>query len=194
MSDDLLRLEADPTLPESTGWRPRDIRGVSWALATAGGFRRLINENLECAADEVARIEARTAALNERLEKAERYLLAVVEEFARHNRDGLLVGRGKTRKLPTGSISFRKRGGRLVVEDKEAVIKWARSLPPGTPQVVRVETVVTPDVEAIRKYAATAREGGLLIPPGMRWEEEPEAVLVKATGSELLEGESNGND
>lgn len=188
MSDDLLRLEEDPTLPESTGWRPKDIRDVDWALERVAALERLIQENEEAAAEAHKRINLRTLTLNDRLSRGVRWFRAVVEEFARNNREGLLVGKKKTRDLPNGSISFRKQGGRLVVEDAKALAEWALSEEFETEGVklTRTKVEVAPDVEAIRKYAATAREGGLLIPPGMKWEDETETVLVKATGSELL--------
>lgn len=192
MSDDLLRLEEDPTLPESSGWRPKTLADVDWALARIAELERLIRENDELRHEAHARIEARTEVANAKLLKGLDYFRSQVVGFAVFNKDGLLVGKTKTRHLPNGSISFRKRGGKLVVEDATALAEWAMGEEAETGIVLtRQKLEVTPDLAAVRDYAATAREGGLLIPPGCRWEDETEAVVVKATGSEILEAEGD---
>lgn len=186
MSDDLLRLEEDPTLPESTGWRPTKPADADWALGRASELERLIAESEEMAAAAHQRIDERLAKTTAPLAKGALYLRACVEAWARENRAGLLVGKSKTRRLMNGSIAFRKNGGGLRVKDKAALLEWAKAQPAGL-GLVRRKVEESPDVDAIKAHAMK-NETARLIPPGMEWVEESETVQVVATGSELIEG------
>lgn len=160
------------------GWRVTDLLSLDWALEQVAGLERQTAENKEMADRARIRIAAWEATQNEQLARRAAFFKSRVEEFARDNRPGLLVGKKKSRSFPHGVVQFRSKGGGLVVVDKDAALEWARSQP------VELGLVRIKEELAVKEFRAHCEPNGV-VPPGCEWADETETVVVTAAGDAL---------
>jgi phage host-nuclease inhibitor protein Gam len=156
---------------EKGAWAPQTIRDVEWALEMAGESEAEVAEIDGQLADLVARATARAEALKSRAMNRVTFFKGRVAEFAVANRADLLVGKAKSRNFLSGKVGFRKRGGKLRVDDKEALTAW---LAGQDPSLFRV--TLAPEMKALQEQFA--RDG--IIPPGCTFENERDEVYVEA--------------
>lgn len=162
----------DDERPEVQGrWAIENLDAADWALRRLADLQREKAENEAIARRRIEEIQMRLATLNKRAERGIAYFEAKLTEWAKANRAELIPGKKKTRDLPSGSISFRKKGGGLVVVDEAALLKWAeeQGLEKG---LVRIK--VEPALSEIKKQLGEGE-----VPPGMDVEPEREEVVVK---------------
>jgi len=167
--------EQDPTVRGD--WAIQNTGSADWALERVG----------ECEG-EADSIEAQYAAAVERLSKRKAELLAraargasyfrmKLEEWAGPNRASLLKGKGKSVAMLHGTIGWRKKGGNLRVEDKDALAAWLITQPVESGLYrVRVE----PEMRALQKWCAESGE----IPSGCEFVPEFDEFYVKAEAPE----------
>lgn len=153
-------------------WKPRTIRDVEWALECIGESEAEVAAVEAQLADVIARAKVRAAHIREAANRRANFFRTVVQDFANQNRADLLVGKKKSRDFIAGRIGWRKHGGRLRVEDKDALGEWLEGQ---DASLYRVE--VKPEMSALQAHARDTGE----IPPGCVWEEEHDELYVEAT-------------
>lgn len=170
--------ELDTGVPVTDAWHIQDIPTADWALGRVCDLEREIAENEAVADLAISRIHLRTQALNARAQRGVEFFKGRIAAFAESHREALLGGgKKKTRSLLHGSISWRKSGGGLQVQDKEALLDWAR-LQPAELGFVRIKEEAAVD-EVKKAFKATGE-----VPPGCDVAPEGEEVIVKAELSE----------
>jgi phage host-nuclease inhibitor protein Gam len=157
---------------EHGAWAPQTIRDVEWALECIAESEAEVAEIDGQLADLVARATARAEALKARAMNRVTFFKGRVAEFAVANRADLLVGKAKSRNFLSGKVGFRKRGGKLRVDDKEALAAW---LAGQDPSMFRIR--LEPEMAVLQKQFQT--DG--VIPPGCTFESERDEVYVEAS-------------
>jgi phage host-nuclease inhibitor protein Gam len=167
---------------ESEAWHikgPYDRIFAMEVLAKAA-FEKARNKSLYDAAK--ARLDAWLTSREEAIDSGVAYVKAEMERDATIHRAELVKGRSKTIDLPNGTISWRKKGGRLVVTDPEALAKWCVEEGPDK-GLYRVKTEAD-----LTKVQALFKATGVL-PPGTEYEPEVESITIKPS-MPLLPGET----
>jgi phage host-nuclease inhibitor protein Gam len=120
-----------------------------------------------------ARIDKRAAELTARAERGAAFFRYRLAEYAHAQRAFLLGGgKKKSRELVGGTLGWRSRSGRLVVEDEAALNAWLERQPVESGlYTVRVKAVMA----ALNAYFAGTNE----IPPGCIWDPGGETFYVK---------------
>lgn len=161
-------------------WRISDLATADWALSRVGDLQREIDENEALAEAARDRITLKTQILNERVHRGVEFFKRHLEAFAQSHRELLLGGgKKKSRSMLHGSLGFRKAGGGLEVQDREALLDWAR-LQPIESGVLRITE--EPNLVEIKREFKRMGE----LPPGTDLAPETEEVVIKA--------ESGGSD
>lgn len=140
-----------------------------WAVATEGDAIWAVDRLLTARQrrDRIAeQCRAVLAAAERDVERAEAFFLPLLEDWARRNPPRT----GRTIRLPTGSLSFRRVPGGPRVVDDAAALAWARA---ALPDAVRV--VASVDRTAIKAYAAATGE----LPPGVELKPDDESFHVR---------------
>jgi phage host-nuclease inhibitor protein Gam len=156
---------------ERGAWTPQTIRDVEWALECIAESEAEVAEIDGQLADLIARATAKRDILAGRAQRRIDYMKGRVAEFAVANRADLLVGKAKSRNFLSGKVGFRKRGGKLRVDDKEALAAW---LSTQDPSMFRIR--LEPEMAVLQKQFQT--DG--VIPPGCTFESERDEVYVEA--------------
>lgn len=154
-------------------WRCNDRGTADWIMRRLAALRA-----------EAAAIEAQKAAAIERVEKRAADLLSRIERgigfFTYHLADycqrekATLLGGGKKKsaEMLHGRIGWRKKGGKLRVTDKAALVAWLEHQPPED-GLYRLK--VEPDMAAIQARFRAAGE----IPPGCEYELEEDVFYTE---------------
>ena len=169
--DELLALLESSVTPV-TPWTPAGDRDVEWALeciAESEAESASIDQQL---ADLVERATARANALKVKAERRADFFRGRVTDYAEANKAGLLTGKKRSREYLSGKIGWRKRGGKLVVADRQALADWLMTQDPALYRM-RLE----PEMKALQELART--QG--VIPPGCDWEPERDELHVEAS-------------
>lgn len=112
----------------------RALEDADYVLEQIADLRRTVVENERVERANIERIAARTEMLNEPLRKRIDYLEGALRAWAEANRDTLLTGKSKSRKLHHGTLGWRKTGGGLRVVDESLALGWVRA---NLPEAVR---------------------------------------------------------
>ena len=148
-------LDAEPEVPEA--FRVQDEDSANWVV-------RKINE----ARGRAERVKAWAKKEQERAAKEEDFFLRrfgpELEAWTRSQ----LTGKKKSIPLPGGTVGFRKKAERLIVDDDRAIVAWAKQAHPEL-----VVTVVKESVPAVDLNALLKRTGE--VPPDAAAHIEPEA-------------------
>lgn len=164
--------EAIEAAEEAAPWRITDLESFAWAmepLAKAEVERANVERLYEAA---LKRLDAWRDQRLDAIAQGTAYLTAEVTRYATENRKALVKGKSKTIDLPTGEISWRKVGGKLVVTDKEALAAWCVEQGPEA-GLYRVKT--EPDLRALAAHLKRTGE----IPPGADYAPETETIAIK---------------
>lgn len=158
--------------PATEPWRITDDKSLVWAfepLASAEEERKRDQALYDAAK---SRLDAWLAARLDSIDAGTSYLRAEIARYCTENRDRLVHGKTKQVSLPTGTVQWRKTGGRLLVTDKEALAQWCVEEGPDKGLYrVRTEAELT-KVQAL--FKATG-----VIPPGCEVDPEVESITVK---------------
>lgn len=197
MSEDneALRLAAEPApeAPEeyfdeeldspTSAWRIADLGQADWALKRLAALEKEAADNERIAELRIAEIRARTAKLNATALRGADFFRGQLAAYAMSHRTELLGGgKKKTRKLPSGEIAFRSKGGGLSIIDRDALLSWARQQPVES-GLLRIKE--EPALDEIKRHFKASGE----VPDGMQLEEEREEVVVKAVSMGGSDGE-----
>lgn len=158
------------------GWEVRDLSSLDWALSRIADLEAERAENEQLKQEAIARIEAKAEKLNRSVDHGLAFFRSRVAVYAHTHRAELLKGgKKKSRKLPHGTIQFKKVGGGYEVTDAEALLAWARQQP-AEAEVLRIRE--EPALAAIKKHVESTGE----VPPGL--EERPESEEIRITAEE----------
>lgn len=164
--------EEDPEVRSDKPWTIQNVPSLEWALKRTAN---LYNEkdSLEAAADEAhKRIESRKALLLDRIQRGIAYFEGQIGSYAAENREALLGGSNKkSRSFLFGIIGWRKRAGRLVVVDAEALKAWLTAQPNEVLYRVKIE----PEMKALQENFAKTGE----VPPGTEYVVEQEKLYIE---------------
>lgn len=180
--------ESDET-PTGDGWkdgRIANLSGLDWALKKMGEKERLMSENRALVAKEVERLRRWEADENAALERSRSNLEAHVRVYAEANRETL----GKTRRLPHGVVSWKKRERGAYRLDpnmtdhaaRKAVLTWALAVEKEHPHLAGKLTTPKPalDLEKAKDFLAHMASGGKrpTDPPGLEWVPPGETLSI----------------
>ena len=178
--EDLEALEgAGLPRPERRPWQPASLTDVDWLLETMGEIdaETAVNQRIADAATQ--RILDRLDKANGTLKRQRDYLESLARHYSAEHRTEIIRGKGKTKKLPNGDLSWRKTGGRLALNlDGEGkttaavaeLLAWAKAQ--NLPALVRVKE--EPAIAEIQKHCAGTKDKPQVVPPGTHYEEPDE--------------------
>ena len=159
-------------------WMVEGPDSADWALAKLAAAREEIAEIERQAEAARAMIEARRLKVIERIGREAAFFESAILTYAQAHRGEIVDGKRKSRDYLHGRISFRSKAGRLVVEDKAALVTWLES------QAVELglsRVVLEPDKKAIDAWFDA---GGREAPPGTRYENPAESISIEALAPE----------
>lgn len=159
------------------------VTGLGWVIENDGSADFALRRMSEGAAEvesihaqaeaAVAHIRKREAELVEKAQRVVRFMDFKLTEYARANRSKLLRGTKKSKDYIHGRIAYRKKGGRLVVKDREALLAWLATQPV---EAGLYRMRLEPEMRALQEQFKTAGE----IFPGCEFEPEYEDVVIEA--------------
>jgi phage host-nuclease inhibitor protein Gam len=172
----------DPAVKGS--WEITTATSADWALARAAECQAEADAIDAQYAAAVARLAKRRDELKARAERGSRYFEFKLAVWAEKNRGSLLKGKSKSAHLLHGTIGWRKKGGRLVVTDKDALVAWLATQPI---EAGLYRMKLEPEMSEIQSLCRNLGE----VPPGTTFDverdefyvkpEAPEAALMKGT-------------
>jgi phage host-nuclease inhibitor protein Gam len=163
------------------------VRGP-WAIDSLGSADWSLSRLAECEAEAaeidrqaeaaIAKIRKRADELKAKAARGAAFFSYKLLAFAETHRATLLgSSKKKSRDFIHGRIAFRKKGGRLVVKDKDALLAWLATQPV---EAGLYRMKLEPEMRAIQEQFKTAGE----IPPGCDFEPEFEDVVIEANAPE----------
>lgn len=173
------------------GWRVDSVSSLDWALARKAALEAEMETNEALVSEAIDRLQARLNELNDQAMRGVRFFDQRINEYAQANKEELLGGgKKKSRKLPHGTVGWRKSPGGLEVVDEAALLAWAQAQPVEL-ALTRVEE--KPNLKVIKAYAEDhSTEEAAFIPPGTKVKEEVEKFYIEAEPVGLLKGGNNG--
>ena len=161
----------DLDLEIKQGWTIQKVPDLEWALMRLANLESQIAEINAAEEEAHRRIAARATGLKDRIRRGIVFFSAHVQEFASRSRDALLGGSNKkSRTFLYGTVGWRKRPGKVVVQDREALVKWLQQQP--DTDLFRI--TIEPEMKALQELCKRTGE----IPPGCTYEEEHEQFYV----------------
>lgn len=162
--------ETDPTVRGP--WEIENLGSLQWALERMGDLMAEVEENEALKLQAVARLESRVGQLNARARAGLVFFQARILSYMARARPELLKGgKKKSRALPSGTIGWRTKGGRLTVRDEVTALAWAKDQPVEA-DFVRVK------FELNRKALQDLFKATGEIPPGCDVEPEEDVPYV----------------
>lgn len=164
----VLDFDADQALEVPEGFEVRDEDSANWVVRKICEARAYMEKVREFADRELARAS-----------KDEEFFLSRFGPGLEKYASASLKGKKRSVALPAGTLGFRKQPARLVVENDEQALKWAKAYLPAA-------VVVVPATEKLSKSAlneavsaAMKQPDGAQIPDGARWQDERDSFFVK---------------
>jgi phage host-nuclease inhibitor protein Gam len=152
-------------------WHPTDEREANRALGYVAESEAAVLSAKAQLDDLIATLTARfDAVVAPHIRRAEFYRRGL-EQYAEENKRTLLIGKAKSRQFIAGRIAWRRKPGRLVVTDKEALQAW---LSTQDPSLFRV--ALSPEMKALQEKFN--RDG--VIPPGTEFQPERDELSIEA--------------
>ena len=178
MTDDLEYFDDAPQ-PYHAGWAIENVSTLEWAMGKKAKLEANL-EDLEHAAQQARdRVSQRFNQLATKIHAAMSFFDSHIEKYANANREMLLgAGKAKSRQFLHGVIGWRKRGGRLVVVDAEALKTWL--VEHGDETLYRVK--IEPEMKNLQdQFSKTG-----VIPPGCEYVADQEKFYVEAVDPERM--------
>lgn len=164
-------------------WTPLNLQDLDWCLRRIAELEAEIAENNAVAAARIAEVKARTEKLNATAQRGVEFFENCARTFAEQNRELLLKGgKKKSRALPSGTVGWRKSGGRARKADEAALLEWARQQPV---EKGFVRIAEEPAWDVIKTHVELTGEDV----PGVEFEPEGEELQIKPSKA----GTDNGN-
>jgi hypothetical protein len=150
---------------EHEGFVVETLAHADWILEVLGGSEERKLQNKELAAEARRRVDRWLEEVNGQEDRDTSYLRALLEQFMAKSRE-LILGKKsekKSRVLPHGTLGWRSAPQKLVYENEEAALAWAREqgIEAG---LYRMVCLIEKD--AVKAYATKNK----IVPPGARWE------------------------
>jgi phage host-nuclease inhibitor protein Gam len=178
--------ELPPDLATYEDAQDPDVKGP-WQIETTGSADWALSRLAECEAeaDEIDRqvaaavekLKARGEDLKARAARGASFFRYKLLVYAETHRASLLTGKKKSRDFLHGRIGWRKKGGRLAVEDKAALEAWLLAQPIER-GLYRMK--VEPEMKALQALCSETGE----VPPGCGFVPEYEDIVIEASGPE----------
>lgn len=171
-----------------------EVRGGGWEIQTQTSADWALQRVAECQAEAgqveaqyeaaVRRLRAKADQLVARATRGANYFSFKLQVWAEHNKATLLKGKAKSVSLLHGKVGWRKKGGNLRVDDKDALVAWL-SAQPIESGLYRIK--VEPEMKAIQDLCRTTGE----VPPGTTCVPEYDDIYVKPEAPEtgIVKGE-----
>ena len=131
--------------------------------------------------DAKRRLDAKRDQLLDKVQRGIAFFESRITRYAEENRDALLGGGAKKSvALLNGVVGWRRRTGRVVVEDEKALVEWLQAQPNTDLYRVKVE----PQMVAIQDLYKRTKQ----IPPGCVYQEEYEKLYIEPAnvGTDLM--------
>jgi len=150
---------------------------ADWTLQRAGECEAEIATVEDHYQAALKRLNERRAELIDRAQRGVNYFQYKLLQWATKERPWLLKGKAKSVQLMHGTFGWRKSGGRLKVEDKDALAAWLSEQPIES-GLYRVK--IEPEMRALQEHCRKSGE----VPPGCTFEPEYDQFYVKAEAPE----------
>lgn len=185
MSEEIAAYEDEHDPAVRGAWQIDSLGSADWALARLAECEAEAAEIDRQAAATIERVRKRAEELKAKAARGAAFFSYKLLAFAETHRATLLgTSKRKSREFIHGRLQFRKKGGRLVVKDKDALCEWL-ALQPVEAGLYRMK--LEPEMRAIQDAFKARGE----IPPGCDYEPEFEDIEIKASAPEtaLAKGE-----
>jgi phage host-nuclease inhibitor protein Gam len=178
MSEEIAAYEDEHDPAVRGAWQIDSLGSADWALARLAECEAEAAEIDRQAAATIERVRRRAEELKTKAARGAAFFSYKLMAFAETHRATLLgSGKKKSREFLHGKIGWRKKGGKLVVRDREALCEWL-ALQPVEAGLYRMK--LEPEMRAIQERFKAAGE----IPPGCDFEPEYEDIEIKASAPE----------
>ncbi len=152
------------------------LEKADWVLEVLACSEQRKEQNEALAKEARRRVDEWLATVNAKEEEQTAYLRSSLHAFLARARE-LILGRKTTRKsrdLPHGTIGYRSTVRKLVYDDENTALEWARAqgLDAG---LARVQWALDKDI--VKRHC----EARGMAPPGAHWEGGEEEFVVKPT-------------
>ena len=181
MSEELDFSSADPELEGiiHEGWKIENVSSLEWALGRVAQLKERYTAIEDAATEARNRVAARAEQLVGKVNRGIAYFTAHIEKYATEHRDEILGGgKAKSREFIHGTVGWRKRSGRLVVVDDQALRGWLVEQGDDTLYRVKIE----PEMQLLQ---ARFRSDGV-IPPGCEFVADTEKFYMEPFDPERM--------
>jgi phage host-nuclease inhibitor protein Gam len=167
--------EFDELSPTGQRWQVTTKQDLEFALQRLGELKAQVQHLETAEALAISQVQSRAHALISKVNKGIDYFEKQIAAYAEENRQTLLgTGKRKTWSGLHGSVSWRKKGGRLRVVDEKAAMEWASRW---TPSNFIKETVVRKlDAASVEAHFFSTGE----VPPGCEYVAERDELSISA--------------
>ena len=180
LQEDIL-YEDDEDISVRTGWAIQNTQSLEWALSRDGSLKAEKDRIMAAYEDAKRRLEARRDQLLDKIQRGIAFFESRITRYAEDNRDALLGGGAKKSvALLNGVVGWRRRTGRVVVEDEKALVEWLQAQPNTDLFRVKIEAKMA----AIQEWYKRTKQ----IPPGCVYQEEYEKLYIEPAnvGTDLM--------
>jgi hypothetical protein len=162
--------------------RIQNFLGLDWAGEKLAEYERAMLENMAALAAAIKRLEDRVGKIQGPLMKKIAFWNAAIETYAKEHRADLLVGRNKTRALPSGVVlkwrtqkaGYRWDQSKTPAENKAALLAWLDGRGLGVAPWAAL--VREPNIAAVKDYLW--RNAQDAAPPGLEYISAAETLTV----------------
>jgi len=162
---------------EEGSWEITNQTSADWGMQRLAECLAEVDEIGRQYQAAVDRLIKRRDELVARAERGIGYFRFKLEQWAEHNRSALLKGKAKSVQMLHGCLGWRKSGGRLKVEDKDALAAWLSGQPI---ELGLFRMKIEPEMRALQDYCRQAN----VVPPGCVLEPERDDFYVRAEAPE----------
>lgn len=158
------------------GWSISDLGELDWALSRVADLEQEKSENAAIVQQAIDRLKVRLERLNAQADRGLTFFQSRIQAYAEAHRAELLKGgKAKSRKLPHGTVAWKKVPAKATVADKDALLAWAKEQPVESGMVRFKEEAAW---DRIKEHVETTGEDI----PGVELKPEGETFTVKAEG------------
>jgi phage host-nuclease inhibitor protein Gam len=167
--------DEDELSPTGQRWQVTTKQDLEFSLQRLGELEAQVEHINKTAMLAISQVELRAQALISKVNRGIDYFEKQIAAYAEENKQALLgAGKRKTWSGLHGSVSWRKKGGRLKVVDEAAVLAWADQ--PDGRRCHIIKTTPSVDKRLLNEWFDAFGE----IPDGCEVEPEREELSVSA--------------